>query len=313
MIGIAAIASYVSSGFLDNADRKEDFGISDSFIEDKLGILRVSRKARAEETSDMCVQAFRALQAKTGIATDDIDCVVVVTQNPDGHGIPHSSAIVHGKLDLPANCASFDISLGCSGFVYGLSIVPAFMAANGLRRGLLFTCDPYSKIIDPDDKDTVLLFGDAAAATFLCAKEDGGHWQASRFRFMSNGRDGGALIHANGRLNMNGRAVFNFSATAIPDQVKDLLAEAGLDSAEIDLFLFHQGSKYILDTLRKRLQLPAEKVPLKLREQGNTVSSSLPLLLEDALSDVKLSRMLLCGFGVGLSAASCLLERRPSP
>lgn len=313
MTVIRAIASYVPPSFEINADKKEKFGIDDAFIAEKLGVGRVSRMMPGEDTSDMCVKAFRALQDRTGVSESDVDCVVVCTQNPDKHGIPHTSAIVHGKLGLREGCATFDISLGCSGYVYGLSVVISFMVANDLNCGLLFTADPYSKILDPEDKNTVLLFGDAASVTLLAPDDGSGPaWKPSGFRFLSRGRDGGALENGSGRLTMNGRAVFNFSATVVPGEVKAVLKDAGLTAADVDFFIFHQGSKYIMDTLKRRLDLPGEKVPLRLFDHGNTVSTSIPLILEDYCGRNEVRRMVLSGFGVGLSVASCLLEKLPS-
>jgi len=307
MIGIVSIGSYIPLGRESNYAKKAQFDIDDDFIRDKLGVEEVSRKASDEETSDMCVKAYADLEARLARRIEAVDCLVVCTQNPDGAGLPHTSAIVHGKLGLPQNCACFDVALGCSGFVYSLSIIKSFMRENGMSRGLLFTADPYSKIIDPQDKNTVLLFGDAATASLI---EDGpGAWVPGPFRFGTNGKDGGALENRKGTLHMNGRAVFNFSATAVPPQVTTLLKDAGLGTADVDLFLFHQGSKFIVDQLVKRLALPPEKVPFNLASQGNTISSSLPLLLRDRLGDARLNRMLLSGFGVGLSWASCLLTR----
>jgi 3-oxoacyl-[acyl-carrier-protein] synthase-3 len=309
MIGIAAIASYVPALRLSNYDRKAEFGIDDDFIVQKLGVERVSRKAPEEETSDMCVRAFEHLQSSIGRRLESVDCLVVCTQNPDGSGIPHTSAVVHGKLSLPAGCASFDVSLGCSGYVYGLSIMQSFMQQNGLATGLLFTADPYSKIIDPNDKNTALLFGDAATVTLMETTDQPGRWRMGPFRFATRGKDGAALQNRAGTLFMNGRAVFNFSATEVPPQVSALLEDARLRAEDVDLFLFHQGSRFIVEQLVKRLSLPAAKVPVNLAVQGNTVSSSLPLLLQHHMHDPQLRRILLSGFGVGLSWASCLLTR----
>ena len=311
MIGLRAIASYVPDGFEENAGKMGQFKIDARFIADKIGVGSVARKADDEETSDMCVRAYHALREKIGVTEDKVDCVIVCTQNPDGHGIPHTSAIVQAKLDLPESCATFDVSLGCSGYVYGLSIAKSFMEANGLSCGLLFTSDPYSKIIDPADKNTVLLFGDAAAVS-LMAEDDGGEadtWQPTAIRFNSLGKQAGALHNDGGELFMNGRAVFNFSATTVPAEISALLKNSGLKPADIDLFCFHQASKYLLDTLCKRLDLPKLKVPIKMFDFGNTVSSSIPLVLEDYLGDREVRRMLLCGFGVGLSVATCIIER----
>jgi len=309
MIGIKAIGSYIPAGRESNFAKRERFDIDEEFIRGKLGVERVSRKAPEEDTSDLCVKAVADLDTRLGRSTEQVDCLVLCTQNPDGGGLPHTSAIVHGKLDLPKSCACFDISLGCSGFVYGLSVVTAFMRENGFVSGLLVTADPYSKILDPEDKNTVLLFGDGAAATLL-GEAAPGDWVAGPFLFGTHGKDGAALQNRDGKLFMNGRGVFNFSATEVPKQVSALLDKAKLTPADVDLFLFHQGSKFIVDQLIKRLDLPPEKVPIELADQGNTVSSSLPLLLKDRLADQRLKRLLLSGFGVGLSWASTLLTRK---
>ncbi len=309
-VGIRAIGAYIPATFLSNYARKEEFDITDDFIENKIGVRQVARKAADESTSNMCVKAFADLAEKVACRVEQIDCIVVCTQNPDGHGIPHTSANVHAQLGLGDDCAAFDISLGCSGYVYGLSIVKSFMEANGLKNGLLFTADPYSKVIDPADKDTVLLFGDAATVTLLSSVDAGETvWKPAKFLFASRGKQGDALHNKNGVLTMNGRAIFNFAAVAVPVQVRSLLEAVGVAAEEVDLFLFHQGSKYIVDTIQKRLGIPADKVPAYLSEQGNAVSSSLPLLLNRHLNDAAVNRMVLSGFGVGLSWASCMLER----
>jgi 3-oxoacyl-[acyl-carrier-protein] synthase-3 len=307
MIGLHSVASHVPSASISNYGRREEFALTDEFIAEKLGVASVSRMGADEDTSSLCVQAFHRLQAKVPVSPGDIDCLIVCTQNPDGHGIPHTSAVVHGQIGAGERCASFDISLGCSGYVYALSIARSLMEANGLEQGLLFTADPYSKILNPADKNTALLFGDAATVTLL--REDG-PWVLKRFLFATRGKEGNALHNRSGRLEMNGRAVFNFSATEVPAQVRALLEAEGIAPADVDLFLFHQGSRYILEALAKRLGLPPDKVPCNLREQGNTVSSSIPLLFERYIHDPAIRRVLMSGFGVGLSWASCLVERR---
>lgn len=310
MIGIAGIGTYIPQNFESNTIKKDKFSITDEFIYTKLGIEQVSRKSAEEETSDLCVKAFYRLQGKHGKSFDDIDCLVVCTQNPDSHGIPHTSAVVHGKLGLQDSCACFDISLGCSGYVYALSIVKAFMEANGMQSGLLFTSDPYSKIINPDDKDTVLLFGDAATVTLLQdATQREQIWMPKRFVFSTRGSEGDALHNRGGYIFMNGRVIFDFAVREVPLQVNKLLERVDMSIADIDLFMFHQGSKFIVDQLRRIMGLPDHKVPVKLFGQGNTVSSSLPLLMEGFQSTQDLQNIVMCGFGVGLSWASCLLRK----
>ncbi len=306
MIGIEAIASYIPPFSESNYEKKELFGIDDAFIEKKIGVKTKARKANDEETSDMCCRAFEALTRKIDIALDEIECLVVCTQNPDGDGLPHTSAIVHGKLGLHERVAAFDISLGCSGYVYSLSVVTSFMKANKMKRGLLFTADPYSKIVDPNDKTTSMLFGDAATVTLLSNHpaliiEDA--------QFGTRGKAHEALQCTDGRLYMNGRAIFNFSMTTIPPQIKDLLASAGYELDDMDLIVPHQASKFLVDNLSRRLKLKPEKVPSNLAQLGNTVSSSIPIILEDYLQKPELKHILISGFGVGLSWASAILVR----
>lgn len=312
MIGITDLAAYIPQRFESNLDKLSQFDITEDFLREKIGVLKVARKEPGEETSDLCVKAYRELLAKRSVDPAAIDCIIVCTQNPDGGGIPHTAAVVHGKLDAGEDVACFDVSLGCSGYVYALSIARSFMESNDLHNGLLFTADPYSKVINPEDKNTVLLFGDAATVTLLQDLSIAGHgWAQTRFAFATRGKERMALHNANGKLEMNGRAVFGFSATAVPAQIRRLLADARLEIGDIDLFLFHQGSKYIVDTIAQRLALPRNKVLLRLADCGNTVSSSIPLLLGD-LRDSDARRILLSGFGVGLSWASCILEKYPS-
>jgi 3-oxoacyl-[acyl-carrier-protein] synthase-3 len=313
MIVIKNIAGYIPERHESNFDKKNRFEIDDDFIINKIGVLSVSRKAFDETVSDMCIKAFKALQDKIRISADDVDCIVVCTQNPESGGIPHTSAIVHGKLKATEKCAAFDISLGCSGYVYGLSIVKSFMELNGLKRGLFFTADPYSSIIDPEDKNTVLLFGDAATVTYMTTDDIASPgWLPAKFLFGTLGIEGSALQLQNNKLVMNGRAVFNFSATRVPHQVAELLKAVELNPQDIDLFVFHQGSKYILDTLQKRMNLGPGKMPSNLAQHGNSISSSIPMLLEGHLGNDKLRNIVLCGFGVGLSWASCLMQRLTS-
>jgi len=306
VIGITDIASYIPAASISNLERAAAAGKTREFIEDKIGFRRVARKAAAEETSDLCLRAFEALAAKRTLDKQAIDCLVVCTQNPDGHGLPQTSAIVHAKLGLSPGVAAFDISLGCSGFVYGLSVVTAFMQANGLRQGLLFTADPYSKIMAAEDYDTGLLFGDAAAVTYLTERPV---YRLLKSRFASDGRMGHSIqVGAQGTLSMLGGNVFKFTMTAVPEQIEACLKDNGLSKQDVDLYLFHQGSKFIVDNLGKKLGLAPERAPFEAADLGNTVSSTLPLMLERRLKTGP-RRILMSGFGVGLSWATSVLER----
>jgi len=307
MLGIHCIASYVPENRRSNLDPDTlaAFEIEEDFIRKKIGVVNRAVKSAGQDTSDLALAALERLCDKAGINRDDIQVIVVVTQNPDNN-LPHAAAQVHGKAGLSERCAAFDVGLGCSGYVYGLSIIQSFMESNGFEKGVLITADPYSKIVDPADKNTTLLFGDAATATLISRQP---LYAVGPFSFGTKGTLSEALICRDGKLHMNGREVFNLTATGVPPDIKNLLARAGLEKDEVDLYLLHQGSKYIVDTIRSRLGIPPERVPLGLEDVGNTVSSSIPLLLEEAISRSDVSTMVLSGFGVGLSWASCICKR----
>src|SRR6185437_8879749 len=239
---------------------------------------------------------------------EDVDCLIVCTQNPDAAGLPHTSAIVHRKLGLKHDVACFDISLGCSGYVYGLSIIYSFMRTNGMRCGLLFTADPYSRIIDPEDWDTELLFGDAATVTWM---GESPIYRCRPAMFATDGSLGHSIsVSQRGeKLSMLGSNVFKFSMTVVPDQVDRYLQRESLSHDDIDVFLFHQGSRFIVENLVKKMGLPPAKAPFEAADVGNTVSSSLPLMLQSRLQS-RPARVLISGFGVGLSWATMILDAR---
>lgn len=303
-VGISEIGFYIPDNFISNEEQIAKFGLDELFINQKIGTTKLSRKFLQQDTSDLCVKAFEELESRVMINRETIDCLVVVTQNPDGDGLPHTSAIVHAKLNLKTSCAVFDISLGCSGYVYSLSIIKSFMESNNLKNGLLFTCDPYSKIIDINDKNTSMLFGDAATVTMMNTKPK---LLLDKFIFATSGIEADSLICNHGVLTMNGRAVFNFCATEVPKQIKDIINNYN-NGIEADIYLLHQGSKYIIDTIARKLNLNNDKTPCNLEGVGNTVSSSIPLLLKNYINNSQIKTIVLSGFGVGLSWASCILK-----
>lgn len=305
MLGIKEIATYIPVKRESNYSKTEKFAISEEFINEKIGVRNISVKDSSDDTSDLCVKAFDKLSEKIDINPKDIDFLTVITQNPD-FNIPQTSAIVHGKLDISEKCASFDVSLGCSGFVYGLSIAQSFMQANNLKTGLLFTADPYSKIVNSDDKNTSLLFGDASAVTLISKNPV---FKSQKFSFGTVGNEYEDLICRNGKLFMNGRSVFNFAAKVIPEDIKKTMEINKISVENIDKFILHQGSLHIVKTISKRLQLPPEKVVFDAWEYGNTVSSSIPILIEKEMKNPSVRNILISGFGVGLSWASTVLKR----
>jgi len=305
MVGIQEVASYIPEKRISNYSRKEKFGITDEFIKDKIGVESVSVKDDSEETSDLCVKAFYNLQEKVSINKDEIEVVVVVTQNPD-YMLPHTSAIVHGKLDLPEDCATFDVSLGCSGFVYGLSIIESFMKCNNMTKGILITADPYSKIVDPTDKNTTLLFGDAASAVLI---SDTPIYTTEAYTFGTIGKLHKDLICENNTLYMNGRAVSSFARKTVPSAILKLLKSKDVAINDIDQYLFHQGSRKMIVWMAKRLGIDSTKYMYDIHNYGNTVSSSIPILLEKQILITENKLLLASGFGVGLSWANVIFKR----
>lgn len=304
-IGIGAIAGEIPPERVDILALKDKFQATEQFLSEKVGMRRVARLPADWATSDLAVAAARKLFGTGAVSPDEIDCLVVVTQNPDVRGLPHTAAIVHGKLGLPKGVLTFDISLGCSGYVSALAIVTGTMRTAGLKRGLLITADPYSKVVDPDDRDTALIFGDAATATLLT---DRPAWRIGKFDFGTLGNLAGNLaVDAAGRLSMNGRGVFNFAATEVPISIERCLTLNGLGMGDIDRVILHQGSKFIVDTLASRIGAK-DKTAFLAADYGNTVSSSIPLIMERDLAPTD-RRLLLSGFGVGLCWATTVLEK----
>lgn len=306
MLGIKAIANYVPDGRKKNIALAAQFDLEESFLRDKIGVLERAIKAPDQDTSDLAFLALQKLMIAQGLSSESIQVLVVVTQNPD-RNIPHVSALVHGRAGLSESCAVFDISLGCSGYVYGLSIIKSFMQANGMSTGVLITADPYSKIIDETDRNTALLFGDAATATLVA---DDCVWSMEAFSFGAKGKDWSAIRTDEGKFVMDGRAVFNFAATIVPMDVRKMLGSAGMAPDQIDRYVMHQGSRFIVKTIADRLKQPMNKFPVEIEHCGNTVSSSIPLIIQKELEDPSIVNIVLCGFGVGLSWASCLCKRR---
>ncbi|UFH48013.1 ketoacyl-ACP synthase III [Pseudomonas sp. KNUC1026] len=309
MIGIKSIASYIPSAGVDNYAQGAKFGKDETFILGKIGSAFLPRKEPGQETSDLCVAAVRNLQASNpSLNLDSIDALIVVTQNGDEEGLPHTAAIVQHKLGLPTHVAAFDISLGCSGYVYGIYALKGFMEATGLKNGLLVTADPYSKIVNPEDRNTAMLFGDAATATWMGLDPA---WKLGGARFGTDGSGAEHLKVTDGQFDMNGRQVFNFALVKVPAHLNELLDAEGLASADIDAFCIHQGSAAIVDAVARRFdeEQGPDKFVKDMLETGNTVSSSVALVLERHLFNSSWHRVAISGFGVGLSWGSAILYR----
>lgn len=290
-------------------DLAKRLGVSDYTLGTKIGFDTLSVKSDCEDTSDMACKAISDLLQRTGLSPDEISCMAVVTQNPDGFGIPQVSALVHGKLGWPEGLATFDISLGCSGYVYALSIVSGFLAAQNGKHGILVTADPYSKIVDIEDRGTALIFGDAATATLISRDAP---WRLGASDFGTAGAMAGSLeLDDHRKIRMRGKDVARFCVRAVPLSIERALEKNDLAMDDVDLVLLHQGSRFIVDSIGEALGASA-KTPFSAAAIGNTSSSSIPLVLQGLLrAPLRSEALVLSSFGVGLSWASTVIRRQP--
>ena len=231
----------------------------------------------------------------------------MVTQNPDSN-IPHMSAILHNKLGMNKDCMTFDISQGCSGYCHALEIIKDIMISRNIQKSLIFTCDLYSKIIDMNNRNVNMIFGDAATVTLL--DKEVGRYAIVDSNFGTLPESNDCLKIINNKLEMNGNQVFNYACKEIPNSIKQLLDKRSLGIEDIDCFLLHQGTKFMVEFIRKLLKLPEEKAKFSAIDIGNTVSSSIPIQLIEKFKEYhKKDYIILSGFGVGFTWGNVLIKK----
>lgn len=313
-IGIEDIAIALPTVAAGNDAIIDAHGFDRAFIERKLGIENRWRLSDDDTVSAMAARAVDALFETVETPRDAVEMLIVVTQTPD-YCLPGVATLVQHAAGLPTTIAAFDLGLGCSGYVYGLSVARAMMAAEGFTTGVLVTAEAYSRVLDEEDRATAPLFGDAATATLLSTNP---RYRLGRGVYGSDGSGAQSLIvHGSGStkeprqpLHMNGRDIFNFMMTEAPANIAQLLEREGLTFDDIDACVFHQASQFMLKNLARSLKLPDEKLIVELADIGNTTSSTIPIALKRQLLDAatRPDRVLISGFGVGLSWASMMLK-----
>jgi 3-oxoacyl-[acyl-carrier-protein] synthase-3 len=331
---IADIADYIPEGKLSNADLARLYPAWPAEkIFEKTGIQSRGIAGPSETASDLAYAAALKLFAQGVIQPTEVDFVILCTQAPD-HILPTTACILQDRLGIPTSAGALDINLGCSGYVYGLSLAKGLIETGAARCILLLTADTYSKYIHPMDKSVRTLFGDGATATALVADEtqrdsigpfvfgtDGSGAKhlivpAGGFRRPADAASAEEVLDASdnvrsaNHLHMNGAEVMTFTLREVPRSVDALLTKAGLTMQDIDHFVLHQANRFMLESLRKKLKIPADRMPIHLEEVGNTVSSTIPLTLHAMLKQGQLKsskRLMLIGFGVGLSWSACIL------
>jgi 3-oxoacyl-[acyl-carrier-protein] synthase III len=285
----------------------------------------------ATTCSDLCLSAAKDLLEKN-TGNEDIDVLIFVSQSPD-YFLPATAVILQEKLKLKKECIAFDVNLGCSGYVYGLSIVSNFLQSGQLKKALLLVGDKSSISTSYTDKSSYPLFGDAGTATLLEYDPEAKPWH---FNLQSDGSGKTAIIieHGHSRhpydsssdieieiepgitrtkkhLALNGLDIFNFALKEVGPNINALLEKSGIAKEKIDYFILHQANKLINESVRKKLKVEVEKVPYSIDVFGNTSSASIPLTMCYKLKDELKSKpltLLLSGFGVGYSWGSVILE-----
>lgn len=273
------------------------------FMNNKLGFNGLSRKRNNETIEDMCLKAFVNLNSKISIDVMNIDIIVVVTQSAN-YNIPHIAAKIHNNLSIKESCMTFDISQGCAGYTYALNIVQSIISNNNYNTGLIFTCDPYSDVIDSYDKNVNMIFGDAATVTYVDSKEGKMQVIDSNFGIANNSND--CLKIEDGYLRMNGQKVFNYALKNVPKSIDELLKNNQISNDNIDRYVFHQGTKYMVRAVANKMNI-RERELFCAESYGNTISSSIPI----QLSQKKFNRnkhILLSGFGVGFSWGNTIIK-----
>jgi 3-oxoacyl-[acyl-carrier-protein] synthase-3 len=298
-------------------------------ISAKIGINKRFIAADDETSSDMAVKAAEKLFTENqNIDRNSVDFILFCTQSPD-YFLPTSACIIQDKLNIPTCCGALDFNLGCSGYVYGLSLAKGLLIGGIAKNVLLLTSETYTKHIHPKDKGNRTIFGDGASASLISTD---GFAEIGNFSLGTDGSGASNLIVKTGafrhkdRINdlsfdenqnsfssdylyMDGSEIFNFTLESVPRLVIDTLNVNNINQSNIDLFVFHQANKYMLEFLRKKIQIEKDKFYYYLENVGNTVSSTIPVALYEAKKENKLQgNILLAGFGVGYSWGGVILK-----
>lgn len=280
--------------------------------------------ARADEcASDLGVAAAQKLFDQHDVDPSSIDFLLFCTQTPD-YPLPTTACIMQDRLGLRTTIGALDFNLGCSGFVYGLSLAEGLICSGAARKVLLVTAETYSKYIDAEDRSLRTIFGDGAAATLVEAAD---RPCLKGFSFGTDGKGADMLMLTRhgirpeadalkprkrhrwpSSLYMDGPGLIYFTLEMIPKLIEDVTDRAGLTAEDVDIYLMHQPTRLLINRLRQHLKIGEEKLPMVLEGCGNTVSSTIPIVIDELRKDERLRpgiQTLLIGFGVGLSWAGC--------
>ncbi len=326
---IKHISHYLPEMIVTNEDIAREFPEwTAEKVASKVGVEERHIAADGETALDMAEKAARKLFEEHNINKECVDFVLLCTQSPDYY-LPTSACILHDRLALSTKCGALDFNLGCSGYVYGLSLAKGLIIGGISKNVLLITSETYSKHLHPKDKGNRTIFGDAATASLISTEE--GIGEICEFSLGTDGKGAENLIVKTGAMRMpelmndlrmeegnpvssdylymNGGEIFNFTSNAVPVLVGDVLKNNDLTDGDISLYVFHQANKYMINYLRKLLDIDKDRFYIYLKNVGNTVSSTIPIALYNAHKEDELKgNVLLAGFGVGYSWAGVILN-----
>lgn len=331
MAFIKAISYYLPEQIVTNEELIKDFPEwTVEKVAGKVGVAERHISAEDETAGDMAVKAAEKLFEEHKIERNTIDFVLLCTQSSD-YFLPSTACLIQDKLGLPTSCGAFDFNLGCSGYEYGLAVAKGLICGGVGKNILLLTAETYNKYLHPRDKGNKTIFGDGASATLVSTE---GFAEIGEFVLGTDGRGAEGLIvktgasrmesplndvsfdengnpHSSDHLFMDGKAIFDFTVQAVPPMINEVLLKNGLTKEGVDLFVFHQANKYMINFLRKLIAIDKEKFYVYLEKVGNTVSSTIPIALCEAQKEDRLhGNILLAGFGVGFSWGGCIIKVR---
>ena len=272
----------------------------------KTGIASRHVAVADESALNLAEKAAKRLFSDYGVSPETVDFLLLCTQSAE-YRLPSSACLLQSRLGIPTNAGAIAFDHGCSGFIYGLSLAKGLLAGGMAKKVLLVTAETYTKYIAVEDKSTRTIFGDGAAATLLCEESVA---KIGAFSFGTDGTGAEKLIVRDGKLFMDGPEIFNFTLDVVPKTLEDVLSKNQLTRDDIDLYVFHQANKFMLDTIRKVNGLPRDKFYVNLEMTGNTVSSTIPIALKQIEAAGRLNagmKVVLMGFGVGLSWGATII------
>lgn len=323
MIKISKIAYYLPEEVLTNKDLEKEFPEwSSEKIEEKVGIKQRHITSEHETVLDMAVQSSEKIFEDYD--RNNVDFILFCTQSPE-YFLPTTACILQDKLGLRKNIGALDFNLGCSGFVYGLAVAKGLLMTGVAKSVLLVTSETYTKHLNPKDKANRSIFGDASASVIVekdetkpnfqfCLGTDGSgaeNLMVKKGAFKTNFTPNENNEFPPSSLYMNGPEIFNFTIENIPGLVTQTLEKNNLTKDDVDFFVFHQANSFMLNYLRKKTKIPAEKFYIGMSQVGNTVSATIPIALRDAIDQnliKKGDKILIAGFGVGYSWGATIIE-----